>query len=123
MSSLKRIRGGGLEKGKNKFKRDSIYADDGTIFTGYYSNWKSLPKEDRDKVIAERKKKNTSGGIKNDNKRKLAKIQALTDDIAMMKRTVSQLAATRWNQDEQDDDAPRNDAGNQFGGRKAKAGK
>ena len=62
VSSLKRIRGGGLEKGKNKFKRDSIYADDGTIFTGYYSNWKSLPKEDRDKVIAERKKKNTSGG-------------------------------------------------------------
>ena len=42
VSSLKRIRGGGLQKGKNKFKRDSIYADDGTIFTGYYSNWKSL---------------------------------------------------------------------------------
>ena len=34
VSSLKRIRGGGLVKGKNKFKRDSIYADDGTIFTG-----------------------------------------------------------------------------------------
>ena len=123
MSSLKHIRGGGLEKGKNKFKRDSIYGDDGTIFTGYYSNWKSLPKEDRDKVIAEREKKNTSGGIKNDNKRKLAEIQALTDDIAMMKRTVSQLAATKQNQDEQHDDAPRNDTGNQFGGRKAKAGK
>ena len=40
-----------------------------------------------------------------------------------MKRTVSQLAATKQNQDEQDDDAPCNDAGNQFGGRKAKAGK
>ena len=123
VSSPKRIRGGGLEKGKNKFKRDSIYADDDTIFTGYYSNWKSLPKEDRDKVIAERKKKNTSRGIKNDNKRKLAEIQALTDDIAMMKCTFSQLDATKRNQDEQDDDAPRNDAGTQFGGRKAKAGK
>ena len=99
VSSLKCIRGGGLEKGKNKFKRDSIYADDGTIITGYYSNWKSLPKEGRDKVIAERKKKNTSGGIKNDYKRKLAEIQALTDDIAMMKRTVPQLAATKRNQD------------------------
>ena len=62
-------------------------------------------------------------GVKNDNKRKLAEIQALTDDIAMMKCTVSQLAATKRNQDEQDDDSPRNDAGNQFGGRKAKAGK
>ena len=123
VSSLKCIRGGGSEKGKNKFKWDSIYKDDGTIFTGYYSNWKSLSKEDRDKVIAEQKKKNTNGGVKIDNKRKLAEIQALTDDIAMMKRTVSQLAATKRNQDEQDEDAPRNDAGNQFGGRRAKAGK
>ena len=99
VSSLKRIRGGGSEKGKNMFKRDSIYADDGTIFTGYYSNWKSLSKVDRNKVIAERKKKNTNGGVKNNNKRKLAEIQALTDDIAMMKRTVLQLAATKRNQD------------------------
>ena len=123
ISSLKCIRGGGSEKGKNKFKRDNIYADDGTIFTGYYSNWKSISKEDRNKVIAERKKKNTNGGVMNDNKRKLAEIQALTDDIAMMKSSVSQLAATKRNQDEQDDDGPRNDAGNQFGGRRAKAGK
>ena len=95
VSSLKRIRGGGSEKGKNKFKRDSIYADDGTIFTGYYSNWKSLSKEDREKVIAEWKKKNTNGGVKNNNKCKLAEIQALTDNIAMMRCTVSQLAATK----------------------------
>ena len=95
VSSLKRIRGGGSEKGMNKFKQDSIYADDGTIFTGYYSNWKSLSKEDCDKVIAERKKKNMPGVTKNDNKRKLAEIQALTEDIAMMKRTVSQVAATK----------------------------
>ena len=106
VSSLKRIRGGGSEKGKNKFKQDSIHADKGTIFTGYYSNWKSLSKEDRDKVIAEWKKKNTNGGVKNDSKRKLAEIQALTDDIAMMKHTVSQLAATKRNQVEQDDDTP-----------------
>ena len=123
VSSLKRIREGGLEKGKNKVKRDSIYADDGTIFTGYYSNWKSLSEEDRDKVIAERKKKNMPGVAKNNNKRKLAEIQALTNDITMMKCTVSQLAATKRNQEEQDDDAPRNNVGNQFGGRKAKAGK
>ena len=123
ISSLKRIRGGGSEKGKNKFIRDIIYADDRTIFTGYYSNWKSLSKEDRDKVIAEWKKKSTNGEAKNDNKRKLAEIQALTDDIAILKCMVSQLAATKRNQEEQDDDAPRNDAGNQFGGRKTKAGK
>ena len=123
VSSLKRIRGGGSDKGKSKFKRDNIYADDGTIFTGYYSNWRSLSKEERDKVIAEWKKKNTPGVAKNEKKRKLAEIQALTDYIAMMKRTVLQLAATKRNQEEHDDDTPGNDAGNQFGGRKAKAGK
>ena len=123
VSSLKHICGGGSEKGKNKFKRDSIYADDGTISTGYYSNWKSPSKEDRDKVIAERKKKNMPGVAKNDNKCKLAEIQALTNDIAMMKCTVSQLAATKRNQEEQDDNVPHNDVGNQFGGRKDKAGK
>ena len=107
VSSLKHIRGGGLDKGKSKFKQDSIYADDRTIFTGYYSNWKSLSKEDHDKVIAEQKRKNTPGVAKNENKRKLAEIQALTDDIAMMKCTVSQLAATKRNQEEHDDDTPR----------------
>ena len=123
VSSLKRIHGGGSDKGKNKFKWDSIYANDGTIFTGYYSNWKSLSKEDRDKVIAEWKKKNTPRVAKNKNKCKLAEIQALIDDIVMMKHTVSQLVATKRNQEEQDDDTPRNDVGNQFGGHKAKAGK
>ena len=57
---------------------------------------------------------------KNDNKRKLAEIQALAEHIAMMKCTVSQLAATKRNQEEQDDDAPRNDVGNQFGSHKAR---
>ena len=84
VSSLKRICGGGSDKGKNKFKRDSIYADDGTIFTGYYSNWKSSSKVDGNKVIAERKKRNTPRVAKNENKHKLVEIQALTDDIAMM---------------------------------------
>ena len=64
-----------------------------------------------------------SGVTKNGNKRKLAEIQALTEEVAMMKRRVSQLAATKRNQEEQGNDAPRNSAGNQFGGRKAKAGK
>ena len=123
VSSLKHICGGGSDKGKNKFKQDSIYADDGTIFTGYYSNWKSLSKEDRDKVIAEWKKKNTPWVAKNENKHKLAEIQALTNDITMMKRIVSQLVATKRNQEEQEDNTPCNNAGNQFGGRKAKAGK
>ena len=123
VSSLKPIRGGGSDKGKRKFKRDSIYADDRTIFTGYYRNWKSFSKEDHDKVISEWKKKNTPGVAKNKTKRKLAEIQALTDDITMMKCTVLQLVATKQNQEEQDDNTLHNDTCNHFGGCKAKAGK
>ena len=62
VSSLKRIRGGGSEKGKNKFKRDSIYADDGTIFTGYYSNWKSLQRRIATKSLQNGKRRTRTEG-------------------------------------------------------------
>ena len=78
---------------------------------------------DHEEVIAERKKKNMPRVAKNNNKCKLAEIQALTNDITMMKHTVLQLAATKRNQEEQDDDTPHNNAVNQIGGRKAKDGK
>ena len=44
---------GADKSGKGKHKHDSIYESDGSIWTGYYGNWKSLSKEDCDKVIAE----------------------------------------------------------------------
>ena len=119
VSTVNRIRGGG----KGKHKRDSIYAGDGTIFTGYYSNFMSFSKEECDKVIAERECKNGKKNDKRDTKRKLSELQSLTEDIAMMKRTVSQLITAKpGNHDEEDKEVPRNDAGNCFGGRKWKAG-
>ena len=82
VSAVKQIRGGG----KGKHKRDSIYVEDGTIFTGYYSNFMSF---ERDKVIAEREHKNGKKNDKRDTKRKFSELQSLTEDITMMKRTVS----------------------------------
>ena len=123
-SSVQRVRGGGNrggggDKGKKKhqFKRESIYEPDGSIFTGYYSNWRTLPKEDRDKVLAERARKKNG-----DKKRKLSEIQTLSSDIASMKRTVAQMISARQeNSEVDDDDATRHDAGNCFGGRKGRA--
>ena len=124
-SSIQRVRGGGNrggsgDKGKKKhqFKRDSIYAPDGSSFPGYYSNWRTLPQEDRDKVLAERARKKNR-----DKKHKLSEIQTLSSDIASMKRTVAQMISARQeNRDDGDnDDATRHDAGNCFGGRKGKA--
>ena len=119
VSAINCIRG----SGKGKHKRDSIYAGDGTIFTGYYSNFMSFLKEERDKVIAEREHKNSRKNEKRDTKRKLSELQSLMEDIAMMKRTVSQLITAKpGNHEEEDKEVPRNNTGNCFGGRKWKAG-
>ena len=119
VSAAKHIWGGG----KGKHKRDSIYAEDGTIFTEYYSNFMSFSKEERDKVIAERQRKNGKKNDKRDMKRKLSELQSLMEDIAMMKRTVLQLITAKpGNHEEDEKDIPQNDAGNRFGGRKWKVG-
>ena len=124
-SSVQLVRGGGNrggsgDKGKKKhqLKRDSIYGPDGSIFTGYYSNWRTLPRENRDKVLAERVRKKNG-----DKKRKLSEIQTLSSDIESMKRTVAQMISARQeNRDDgNDDDATRHDAGNCSGGRKGKS--
>ena len=113
VSAVIRIHGGG----KGKHKRDSIYAGDGTIFTGYYSNYMSFLKEERDKVIAERERKNGKKNEKWDTKRKLSELQSLMEDIAMMKHTVSQLITAKpGNHEEEDKEFPQNHAGNCFGG-------
>ena len=119
VSAVKRVRGGG----KGKHKRGSIYAEDGTIFTGYYSNFMSFSKEEHDKVIAERERKNGKKNDKRDTKRKLSELQSLTEDIAMMKHTVLQLITAKpGNHEEEEKETPRNNAGNCFGGPKWKAG-
>ena len=84
---MKRIHRGG----KGEHKRDSIYVEDGTIFTGYYSNFMSFPMEERDKVTAERECKNGKKNNKREMKRKLSELQSLTEDMAAMKHTVLQL--------------------------------
>ena len=75
------------KSGKGKPKCVSIYESDGSIWTGYYGNWKSLSKEDHDKVIAKCKCK--AGKSKNDRKQKLSELQSLTNDIAVMKCMVA----------------------------------
>ena len=106
-----------------KHKRDSIYAEDGTIFTGYYRKFMSFPKEEHDKVTAERECKNGKKNDKKEMKRKLSELQSLTEDIAAMKHTVLQLMSAKpGNHKEEEKDAPRNDAGNCFGGQKGKVG-
>ena len=68
----------------------------------------SFLKEEHDKVITERECKNGKKNDKRDMKRKLSELQSLTEDIAMMKCTVSQLITAKpGNHEEEEKDAPR----------------
>ena len=105
--------------------RNSIYATDGTIWTGHYNEWATMKDSDKEKITAEceRKKKarNGKGSKSKNSKRKVSDIMSLTEDIQAMKRSVAELISKRDEPvDKTDPKPPRNDAGNAFGGRASK---
>ena len=62
---LKRIRGGSSAQSLRSRKRNGINIPDGSIWTGYYSDWESMDKDDKQKVMdASRKKSKTKSGKK-----------------------------------------------------------
>ena len=108
----------------------SIYGSDGKINTGFHKDWKSLSKEERDKVLAAR----ASAGIKpgkqkNSGKRKTAatnaksKIAGLQKDLDDTRRTVAALSNGAPNGDGAAKPEAPGDAGSLFGGRAEKAQK
>ena len=104
---------------------NSIYATDGTIWTGHYDEWATMKDSDKEKITAEhegKKKAQTGKGSKNKNyKQKVADITSLTEDIQAMKRSIAELISKRDEPvDDTDPKPPRNDARNAFGGRASK---
>ena len=125
------IRGGGggsahkqLGKKINAPKK-GIYMPDGTIFTGFYPNWKELDKEEKQQVLdAHKKKKNKSDNVAS-NKCGISEIETLTEAIHAMKRSVSELVSNKLSTAVEVDDDPKNnepkkDTGNSFGGHRVK---
>ena len=93
----------------------------GTIFTGFYPNWKELDKQEKQQVLDARKKKKKKNDDVTGNKRGISEIKTLTEAIHTMKRSVSELVSNkRLTAVEVDDDPknnePKKDAGNSFGG-------
>ena len=76
---------------------DGIQMPNGTVYTGYYVNWNALSQEDKDKVLAERKKRGVDKSCNSNkgkgNKCKLAEIQALAESMEEMKRKISELTS------------------------------
>jgi hypothetical protein len=120
-NDTKRIRGG--DSGVNTKKRNGIYMPDGSIWTGFYSEWGQLSKEDRQKVIDTRQN-NKNKGIKHGQQGSAQKLKAIKVQVAELKRT---LATLKSSQDDGDSDnepglIPDN-AGDSFGGRQNKKAK
>lgn len=112
---------------------EGIYRD-GKIFTGYYPNWMSgLSQEDRDKVIAERKRLGVKGPRRKGKGRASAaktkkKIAAVVKDLEKAKRSIAALkrkgpSSGETNAGDTDDDSPDEDAGDAFGGRSERKNK
>jgi hypothetical protein len=60
-ANVKHIRGGG--GGENPAsKRKGIHMPDGSIWTGYYSDWDTMPEKDKNTVMKTRKKNKAKGG-------------------------------------------------------------
>jgi len=117
-AKVKHIRGGGSSGGENQAsKRKGVYMPDGSVWTGYYSDWETMSEKDKNVVMETRKKNKAKGGTPHKKKASNLKSQ-----IAVLKRSIAALKKT--SDDEAEDssdanDAP-NNAGDAFGGRNKK---
>ena len=99
-------------------KDGGVHMPDGSIYTGFYPNWRALPEDKKKKVIAAREKKKVAKKGKN----KVSEIKTLINEVASLKRSVAKAEIAEMNEEDGDPVTP-TDAGAQFGGRNKKAKK
>ena len=121
----KRIRGGG--SGGNGGKRTGIHMPDGSVWTGFYSDWDQLSKKDRQTVIDTRKKNKAKEGRRqasetNSTPSSAKKFKDIKSQVAELKRTLASIQSKQVSDDDTDDAslAPADNAGDTFGGRQKK---
>ena len=134
-SGASRIRGGGgsnnisniKKKGGMQAPNKSVLTSDGLVFTGYYLNRSELSEEDKQHVLDSRSKKK-KGGI--GNKQQISDVTSIAEQLQVIKRTISELVSSKndhiniiSNEDKMKSKVrhAQNDAGNAFGGRRAKS--
>ena len=115
---VKHIRGGGGRADAQASKRKGIYMPDGSVWTGYYSDWEKMSDNDKQTVMDTRKKNKAKGGTPNKRKG-----DSLKSQIADLKRSIAAMKSKTSDDDTADttdsSDAP-NNAGDAFGGRASK---
>ena len=97
VSAVTRIR----RRGNVPKDLDGIWMPNGTIYTGYYKNWNAFSQEDKNKVLAEWKKrgvdKSRNSNKGKGNQRKVAEIQELAESMEEMKHKNSRPSnKTTW---------------------------
>lgn len=101
-----------------------IHNSDGSINTGHYPQWKKLSRDDRQSVISERKRLGITG-YKGSSKTKGDSSDKMKKSNAKYKRTIAALKkklkdASGGVQEQEDNQHVKSDAGDQFGGKRAK---
>ena len=95
---------------------------DGSVWTGFYSDWNQLSKDDRQTVM-DTPVKNKGKSPKKDSTSYSKKFKDIKSKVAELKRTIASLQSKQGNcdgnDDEDDGDTPDN-AGDSFGGRQKK---
>jgi hypothetical protein len=125
---------GRSDKSFDKSPANGIRGDDGSIFTGYYKNFKSLSSEDKTAIFEEQlrlniapKKKNNQGARRNNSKVVQGKktISKLQKQISSLKTRFNKAEKQRGNDETEDgaDEEIADNAGDQFGGRQGKKAK
>lgn len=98
---------------------------DGKIFTGYYPNWRDLPREDQKLVLTERDRLGKSGKHNKTEGKSQKSQKSWKKTVKGLKKTISSLKRKASGDDSSDEDEekeePTNDAGNSFGGRAEKS--
>ena len=106
-----------------------IRLENGAIYTGYYKNWGSLSKEDRQLVLSMRPESGQGGGNKFPKRRTSAtkaqkklkkRNKALKRQVAALKK---KKASEGGSDSSSDDQEPAQDSGTKFGGRASKRAK
>jgi hypothetical protein len=114
--------------GKGSAPESGVKSIDGTTFTGYYPEWHSMSDEDKNAVIAERKRQGQASK-KKPGSSKASSIRTKKKTLNKLNRKVSALQvkfknlkkkAESSDEDEEDADEPQDNAGDQFGGRNGK---
>ena len=121
----KRIRGGGGNASSLAAKRKGIYVPDGSVWTGYYSDWEKMSDADKQTVMDTRKKNKAKGSTpmkgSNSNKRNVSGVKA---QLAELKKTIAAIQLTKSSKDDDtsatDESSVPDNAGDSFGGRNKK---